>query len=272
MDTTPEKEIYLYCFARSDCLPTIEGTGLDGHSPLFLWRSLDITAVLGSVSLEEFCGPLAEARMQDLSWLGPRACHHENVIESIMPYSPVLPCRFGTIFSSLESLERLLKNHYHEISQFLDQVADHEEWTVKGFLDSAKARKELFSQRLASQLDHLSYLPPGARYFEEQRILTEAQKEFKQWVREICRELKDDLNQYATDFSERKAVIRDVDRKGWERVCNWEFLIPRSRLADLRARVEGKNGEHFLRGLVFELSGPWPPFSFTPSLCMETVV
>jgi hypothetical protein len=40
--------IYLFCFARSGLLPAIEGTGVDGQSPLFLHTLLDIAAV--------FCG------------------------------------------------------------------------------------------------------------------------------------------------------------------------------------------------------------------------
>src|ERR671925_1155004 len=115
-----ETAFYLFCFARPGLLPELAGTGVDGQGPLLVHSSTGLAAVLSTVLVEDFCGPEAEARMEDLSWLGIRAWRHEAVIERVMAHSPVFPARFGTLFSSLESLERLLQRHRDTISQFLD--------------------------------------------------------------------------------------------------------------------------------------------------------
>ena len=57
----------------------------------------------GQIRREEFAGPEAELNLQQLSWVGPRALRHEAVIEEVMASSPVLPARFGTLFSSAEA-------------------------------------------------------------------------------------------------------------------------------------------------------------------------
>src|SRR5215475_5260127 len=135
--------LYLFCLARSGPLPELDGTGVDGQSPLVVRSFADLAAVLSTVSVADFCGPAAERRMNDLSWLAPRACRHEAVIEEVMRYCPVLPARFGILFSALESLEGLLLKHHRAISRFLDRVTDHEEWGVKGRLDREQALAEL---------------------------------------------------------------------------------------------------------------------------------
>jgi hypothetical protein len=264
------KVVYLFCFARSSLLPGIEGTGVDGQNPLFLQRFLDVTAVLSTVSLEEFSGPTADSRMQDLSWVGPRACRHEEVVEQVMHLSPVLPARFGTLFQSLESLEIRLKKHHGVISKFLDQVTDQEEWAVKVLLDKTKAKEELFSITLAREERHLTSLSPGLRYFQEQRMRIGVEKELNNWLKEVYKELASVLSHYASDFCERKVFSREAPGSEGDVVLNWAFLVSRGVLADFRAGIDRANAEHVQRGLIFKLTGPWPPYSFSPSLEMDS--
>ena len=261
--------IYLFCLARPHVPPVLNVSGLDDRYPVLPWTFGDILAILSKVSLEEFCGPLAESRMQNLSWVGPRACRHQEVIEHVMRHSPVLPARFGTIFSSPESLERLVKMHYDAISRFLDQVADKEEWAVKGLMDRAKAKEELLPVILAREGGALASLSPGVRYFQEQRIRAGAEKELNLWLKEICKRVANDLSQYAADFYERKVLSREATGMDGDMVLNWAFLVPRSATTDFRKRIGRANTDHAQQGLVFELSGPWPPYSFCPSLKIE---
>lgn len=263
-----EKAIYLYCLARSDLLQPVEGQGCDFQNPLFQKKFQEITAIMSTVSLEEFCGPSAESRMTDLAWIGPRAFRHEGVIEEVMNYSPVLPVRFGTLFSSWENLEKQLEKHYEAISTFLDQVMDKEEWAVKGFLDRIKAKEEFFKMTLSAKED----LPfsPGVRYFEEKRILAQIEKDLKTWLKEICNEIVKELNGYAADFTKRK-ILPDA-HQGNERevIFNWAFLLPRRNTADFREKIDQMNKELSKRRLTIEVTGPWPPYSFSPSFEVET--
>ncbi len=259
--------IYLFCIARSDLLPEIDGKGVDGRNLLFLHRLSDITAVVSIISLEDFCGESAESRMQDFSWVGPRAYRHEVVIEQVMRHSPVLPVRFGTIFSSLENLEKRLKKHRVPISRFLDQMSNQEEWSVKGFLDRAKAKEKLLSIHLCQQEDRLASLSAGMRYFEEKRIGARVEKELCSWLRKVCRKIGGNLNRYASEFCERKLLPRNATGSdGRDMILNWAFLVPRSAVDDFCKLIDRANKDQAYLGLSFELSGPWPPYSFYPSL------
>jgi hypothetical protein len=255
--------IYLFCFARAGLVPRLPGTGIDGRSPLILWDLGEVTAVVSMISAEEFCGPSAEARMQELSWLEPRACRHEEVIEHVMRQSPVLPARFGTIFSSMRALEELLEARYDAIRQFLDHVTDNEEWAVKGFLDKEQAKERLLRLRLAEQEGELASTP-GVRYLQEQRLRAGVEKELPYWLEEACLGLAARLNPYASEFCERSVLPGQTHGSSAEAILNWALLVPRGAVADFRARVRQATAEHAPHGLTFETIGPWPPYSFVP--------
>ena len=262
-----QRALYLFCFARSDLVGEIEGTSVDGLYPLRLFPySPDLCAVVSEVPLEDFCGPAAELQMQQLAWVGPRALRHEAVVEQVMRHSPVLPVRFGTLFSSQKSLTEFLDTHRQTIAQFLERVADQEEWSIKGLLDRKQAGQALMSARLAAQQEQLAALPPGTRYFQEQRIRAAAEKELSLWLNETCQQVASDLRKQASDFRECQVVPREPPESGTEVVLNWAFLLPRSSTPAFHAQVDQLNARLAPKGLVFEPSGPWPPYRFVPPL------
>src|SRR4030042_1253577 len=164
--------LYLYCLARlSRLFPLpLKGQGVDGRNSLAVAAYQDLAAVWSPVPVEDFCGPEAEERLRDLTWIGPRVIRHQEVVAGVMRHSPVLPARFGTIFASLANLEKVLQRHSNIIAGFLERLTDQEEWAVKGMLDRAGAKDKLFALKLAREAESLEALPLGKRYFEEQRL------------------------------------------------------------------------------------------------------
>jgi len=261
--------IYLFCLARPSLLPDEEEIGVNGHSPIFLQSFQDIAAVLSKISFEEFRGQAAEAKMQDLAWLGPRVCRHAEVVEQVMRYSPVLPVRFGTIFSSRKSLEAILNKQYRNISRFLDKTADKEEWLIKGFLNRAKAEEELLPTLMAREEGRLAASSPKMRCFQELRIRSSVGKELNCRLKEVFKRIRNDLSRFASNFCAKKALPSDATGTNMDIVLNWAFLLPLCSRGNFHARIDQVNAEHAHQGLVFQMSGPWPPYSFRPSLMME---
>jgi len=264
-----QKALYLFCFARSEFVRELNGTGVDGHHPLLLIRgTADLGAVVSEELLEDYCGQGAELRMQDLGWIGPRALRHESVVEEVMRHSPVLPARFGTLFSSREGLTEFMDKHHDAISEFLTQISDQDEWSVKGVLDRKLATQALISARAIAQHQQLAALPPGRRYFEERQGRASAEKDLGRWLHETCRRGASDLMKQTSDFCERPLVLHEPTESGVEFVFNWAFLLSRSAVPAFRAQIDELNANHEPEGLVFKLSGPWPPYNFVPPLAM----
>jgi len=262
--------LYLFCFARSELVGEMEGVSVEGWgAPRLFCHFPDICAVVSEIPEEDFCGPGAELRMQELAWVGPRAFRHEAVVERVMRDSPVLPVRFGTLFSSQESLAEFLELHHKAILQFLEQVSGQDEWSVKGRLDRRQAVQSLRSANLAARQEKLATLPPGRRYFEEQRARAATERELSLWLKETCRQVTSLLMSEASNFCECPVVLRETSESGVELVSNWAFLLPRSATMAFRAQIGELSAHYAKEGLAFELSGPWPPYRFVPPLGME---
>ena len=262
--------LYLFCLARVNRLPALlKAKGLDGQSPLEVAGYQDLAAVLSPVPLEDFCGPDAEARLQDLTWIGPRVIRHQEVVAEVMRHSPVLPARFGTIFSTPQSLTELMQRHHDTFAGFLEQITDQEEWAVKGMLDQAGAKAKLFSLKLAGEEDRLAALSPGMRYFQEQRLRAECDQELQQWLKDVCRELWVSLQDYVADVRERRLLSREASGSDQDMVWNWALMVPQTAVPAFLARVRDAGAQYAPRGLSLECTGPWPPYSFTPALDLE---
>lgn len=263
--------LYLYCLVRSGLMPVpLQGIGLDGHNPLQAAPLNDLAAIWSPVALEDFCGPEAEARLQDLTWIGPRVIRHQEVVAALMRHSPVLPVRFGVIFTSRESLENSIQRHYDRIDGFLRYVSGTEEWGVKGFLDWKEAKEKLFARRWLQDSDRLKSLSPGKRYFAEQRQRASVDLELQRWLPEVCQKIWQGLQHLTVEGRERELRRRDAGDTR-EMVLNWAFLISTGVAADFRAHIREVNNRLADLGLVLEETGPWPPYSFCPALDMESV-
>src|ERR1035441_8568958 len=102
--SSSETAYYLYCLTPGGCGIKTSVIGVDGQCSVSVRACGEFGAVLSEVERGDFCGESAEARLQDLTWLGLRACQHEAVIEEVMSQTPVLPARFATLFTSIDSL------------------------------------------------------------------------------------------------------------------------------------------------------------------------
>jgi len=247
---------------------TITSGGVDEQHAPYIQSCGKVAAVLSVVSQEEFCGPTGEANLQDLAWLAPRVCKHQAVLEQVMHLGPVLPARFGTLFSSPASLETYLREHEGAIIRFLERVSGHEEWAVKGYLDSVRAEGELLARARAGK-EGSSSTTPGLAYLQEQSLLIKVKQELADRLAEVSNGFLEELHSLASAVSERRILSREATGEERDMVLNWAFLVPQPALADFRGRIERANAEPILGGLTFELSGPWPPYSFNPDLERE---
>src|ERR1035441_7876995 len=135
-----ELACYLYCLTSGGGgVEAAAASGVDERHPVLVLDCGGIGAIYSEVELDEFVGPAAEARLQDLAWLGPRVCRHEAVIEQAMSRAAVLPARFATLFTTLESLESYVLERREAIPRIFAQLGDRQEWAVKGLLDRATA-------------------------------------------------------------------------------------------------------------------------------------
>jgi hypothetical protein len=203
--------------------------------------------------------------LQDVAWLTARACRHEAVLEQAMRLGPVLPTRFGTLFSSPASLEGFLRRHEAAIARFLERLGTQQEWALKGFLDQGRAESEWLARR-RSEKPGPSGSSPGVAYLQEQNLRLQAKQAIDDRLAAACQGLLNELTPLASEIVPRRILPRETPGPAREMVLNWALLLPAGAGADFRGRIERANAEHNPGGLAFDVSGPWPPYSFCPVL------
>lgn len=263
----PTEIIYLYGFARAGMAPSISVPGLEGQDAPLSKSFGMIEAFFSRVPRKGFCGPEAEADFGRVSWLAPRVVRHKEVLETVMQSTPVFPARFGTLFSSLESLQRLVEKNSAIILRFLNRMDGCEEWSVKGLLDRAMATEK--AAPIAAEIAS-GPASSGTGYLQSLRRRSSAEKTLGPWLKEVCGESAEQLGLLAEETCQRRTVTDAAEGEKLESIFHWAFLIPQQNLPKFRAQVDRINLDHQGRGLVFRLTGPWPPYSFCPSLPMES--
>jgi hypothetical protein len=279
MNEDSNNVFYLYGFTQAGRVPKGAGGtkseggvaagplrgGIDEAHPPFFQSGGRVAAVLSRVSRAEFCGPAGEKNLQDLAWLAPRACRHQTVLDQVMRLGPVLPARFGTLFSSPAGLEGFMRKHEGAIARFLERVCGQEEWAVKGFLDPERAEAQWVAQ-WQSREGGLASLAPGAAYLQEQSSRIQARQALDGLLAEACEDLLNALHPLASEIVPRRILTRESPEAAREMVLNWALLLRPAAVANFHGRIERANAEQNPGGLAFEVSGPWPPYSFCPNL------
>jgi hypothetical protein len=263
------KGIYLFCLTPENPLPEVSGTGIDGEHPLLVENLGDVAAVFSDVNLEDFTGPEAQTRMEDLAWIGPRALRHEEVIMAVMEQVPVLPVRFGTVFSSFEAMEEPLGGHRDILSRFFRDTAGKKEWSIRAYVDRAQARSQIMAVCLAAEKEQLDGLSPGKRYFLEQKIKGAVEREVTSWLRGVGGDILRIVQEISLSFSERRLLSPEVTGMNDEMFFHGAFLVPDRSVDVLQGMTIEWNKQHEAQGLRLELSGPWPLYHFAPVLDMQ---
>ena len=261
------QSVHLYCFASSQTLTHTIAPGVDGRGRVEVLDVNGIAAVFSNVPTDEVCGERAESAMQDPEWVIPRACRHEGVVEEVMARAAVLPVRFGAVFSSSEALAGFLAENWDEVSGYLQTIADREEWAVKGYLDVDKAQAWLMEHDsdLSAQRAQMP-ASQGARYFHEKRLRARVQEHLKAWRVCAARAIQAELGAHAVDACPLKLQSRDVSGREHGMMFNCAFMLQRGAIDQFRSQVNSAGTSFSEQGVTLEVSGPWPPYSFCPTL------
>src|SRR5262249_32810219 len=99
-----------------------------------------------------------ERNMENLEWLALHSVRHQQVVGEVAAQMPIVPARFGTVFSGEPALLANVAGRSKALAKVFDRVADADEWGVKVFAEkavapagktSARSGKEYLQQKAA---------------------------------------------------------------------------------------------------------------------------
>ena len=263
---------YLYCLTPCPYGVPASTVGVDGKPGVMVSACEGMGAIYSPVELGEFCGESADAHLQDLAWLGPRVCRHEAVVEEVNSRVPVLPARFATLFTSLDSLRQFVLEHRGAVAGVFAELGDRREWAVKGLLDRGQALAGPGALGRPAAGGRAQAASPGALYFEEKRMQAQWDRDLNRRLKEFCRRAAAALAEHTGGFRERKVLAPVEAGSGAEAVLNWAFLVSPAALEQFRGCLARLNEGEAFPGLILTPTGPWPPYSFVPELSVGAAV
>jgi len=254
----PRLGTYLYGVMRAGTESPEGVRGIEADTSVCVLNCADLAVLTSLVPLDAFeaDGPA------DPTWIVPRALQHEVVIETMMARGPILPVRFGALFTTPAAIQELVAANREAVARFLDHVADKEEWTLKVHVELGTALESLIMDdpAWAERVGRLSQ-SPGTRYFQEKRLREEARQQVRRAARTAALQVRTVARELA---EERVLATQQPDRRDVEPVLHSAYLVPRPSVSAFLDRV--CKAARAMSCLRLAPSGPWPPSHFCPHL------
>jgi hypothetical protein len=265
---------YVYAVARARQVIQHEAAGaIDlGCPPAYGLAYRDLVAVISPVALAEFDPDALQARLQDPAWVGARVLAHQEVLARLLDRYTLIPFKFGAVFSSEDSVRDMLREHYPRFASTLPRLEGANEWGVKLYCDrrTLAERVRETSERLRPLREAIARSREGAAYFLRKKLDEAAEQEAQALIEACVRESHRHLAGGAREAVINPAQPPAVHRHGVEMLLNGAYLVDNHRVEAFRTALAALEQTYGSLGLRFELTGPWPPFSFVAEQTEES--
>ncbi|MEV8191979.1 GvpL/GvpF family gas vesicle protein [Rhodococcus pyridinivorans] len=214
-----------------------------------------LTAVVGTVPLDDF-GEAALARnLEDLDWLERVARAHDSVVAGLARHFSVVPLRLATVCLDDERVRALLTEHREQFASALALVTGRTEWGVKAFAD----RKALTAAAAEAHAEGTGS-GRGTAYLLRRRAQLAAQESIERDAAERAADIHDRLLRVSA--AGRRSAPTDPALSGSQEwmLLNGTYLVDDDRADEFYSEVEELGSLN--PGIRLETSGPWPPYSF----------
>jgi hypothetical protein len=269
--------LYLYCLFKGP--PSLSPQkGIDGVNATFTLSRKDlcqsgsrasafqICALVSEVPASEYNEQTLNCRLEDLQWLIPRASCHEGIVRYAAAFHPVIPVRFGTIYTSRESVREMLSRGLNEFGAFLDYISDKQEWGIKVYTDEDTARKAVeTTDELLEQLDkQIAAASPGKAHLLQKKRASLIRQQSLSLLNHLSESIYQELLLWAVEGRRNKLLSKSATGKADEMLLNAVFLLNTQEVKTFKEKVDAIATSHERDALSFELSGPWPCYNFCP--------
>ncbi len=240
-------------------LPTVAGVAgapvrtapLRGHGSL--------TAVVSDADLAEFGEDALRSNLEDLDWLAAVAQAHHGVIEAVAHLGTVLPMRLATVYASEASMRAAVAGREPGLRAAMDRLRSRTEWGVKGYV--APAGETAAARATTPQVADDAAAGSGMAYLRRRRDALSAQRESWQGAADGARAAHAELGRHCAASRLHPPQSPQLSGRKEAMVLNGAYLLDNDRAAEFSAAVAALNDSD--PRLRLELTGPWPPYSFT---------
>ncbi|MEU1805483.1 GvpL/GvpF family gas vesicle protein [Streptomyces sp. NPDC019937] len=235
-------------YAYAVCRPheALPGTG----SPVRTLTAGPLTAVVQDVPAADHTEEALRRRLSDRAELERCARAHHEVITAVSSVTATVPLPLATLYRSDERVREALRERETAFLTALDRLAGREEWGVKVYAPATPppARETVAADTGRAYLDRVRNRHQGRE--QRQNAALRAAERVDAVVRGFA-------------VATRRLRPHGVEVTGKDRthILNAAYLLDTARTRELRAALTSLRRDE--PAIQIDLSGPWPPYSFT---------
>lgn len=181
-------------------------------------------------------------------------------------YTPVIPLRFCTIYRNQETLFKTIIPHKKKIMDFLGYAADKAEWSVKIFCDKRAFMDSHGKKEGQSVKTEQMPLLPGEGYLLAKKMKRANEETFMIDIQKALKNIHCILSANIDRYQFLRCTDKKIHGRPLDMVMNIAFFVEWHKFTFFKETVAEVMEKYKSEGLVFEMSGPWPPYNFCPEL------
>lgn len=181
-------------------------------------------------------------------------------------YTPVVPLRFCTIYKNLEGFFKAVMPHKEKIISFMNYTSDKLEWSVKVFCDKTVVMNNYDRNKEQSPFANQTSLLPGEAYLLKKKARKVQEERFRIDLQAYLKDIDYTLSLYTDRYRFLQCTNKSIHNRSLDMIMNAAFLVEQQALNAFKNTLDKLAEKYRDEGLVFGVSGPWPPYNFCPAL------
>lgn len=258
---------YIYAVVRPKAGHTSLTLPAEGVLPQVAVSALsyqNLLAIISPIPEAECNADTLQAYMQDLEWLQDRVLAHQNVLVSLLDGYTMVPLQLFTLYYTEHRILDMLSQRYSELNATLDRLEGATEWGVKLFCDLPALIRwtENSSEELRPMRETMARASSGAAYLLRKKMNLATQNAARQIKVTSVRTSHQELSALARDALTSPVQSPEIHGQPAEMILNGAYLVDDNQRDTFMSTLAHMEQACVPQGLRYELTGPWPPYSF----------
>jgi len=259
---TADNDKLIYLFSLTGNVPLFVNSGLEGD---LLFLEIDgLYAAVKYVLESDYSEENIKKNISDVAWLDANVREHLRLITLIMQVETVIPFNFGTIYKSEDSLRQFVSQYANNFRETLKYLENREEWSVKVFCDRKKIIENIgtLSHNISDIDQQIKSSSPGKAYILGKKKKEIIQTEIKVIYNTFSKKIFTALNELCEEYRFNVILSSELSEKDEDMILNVVFFINKENIDDFIKCSDMMTHEYSDIGMIFDITGPWPPYTF----------
>lgn len=254
------KLIYAYCVLNT--APELENK--TEFSGLEIICSGGFYVVVKKVSDAEYSEENLKKNLSDIAWLDMNARSHVSVISLLMEDHTVIPFNFGTIYHSVENLNKFIADYSDSLIRNLHFVDWKEEWAIKVYSNQLLLKEHIdnLSAEAAELEKQIMASSPGKAFLLSRKKADLIEREIEKLCKKYGQDYFNEFNTISGSAKLNNLIPKEFSGRNDNMILNASFLVAKDHAIEFVSMARRLKNKYSYLGFDLEVTGPWPPFSF----------